>query len=64
VRTIRRLPGGPVVAVTVRGRTFADVVHDMVDGVIAANRLHGQAARRVRRVLLAAVGDPAGSAAA
>ncbi|GIU91008.1 MAG: hypothetical protein KatS3mg010_2107 [Acidimicrobiia bacterium] len=61
-RTIRRLPGGPVVAVTIRGRTFAEVVRDMVDGVVVANRLEGEAAERVRASLLRAVGasrDPA-----
>jgi hypothetical protein len=61
-RTIRRLPGGPVVAVTIRGRTFAEVVRDMVDGVVVANRLEGEAAERVRASLLRAVSasrDPA-----
>ena len=53
-RTIRRLPGGPVVAVAVQGRTFGDVVADMVDGIVVANRLHGEAARRVRATLLRA----------
>ena len=50
-RTIRRLPGGPVVAVALKGRVFAEVVHDMVDGVIAANHLEGEAAGRVRGVV-------------
>ncbi|MDZ4825702.1 MAG: hypothetical protein SGJ13_04460 [Actinomycetota bacterium] len=63
-RTIRRLPGGPVVAVALRGRAFCDVVGDMVDGVIAANRLSGEAEARVRNALLAAVQNPPGSAAA
>ena len=44
-RTIRRLPGGPVVAVRIKARPFADVVVDMVDGVIAANRLDGAGPR-------------------
>ena len=63
-RTIRRLPGGPVVAVALRGRSFGDVVDDMVEGVVAANRLSGEAAVRVRHALLAAVQSPRGSAAA
>lgn len=63
-RTIRRLPGGPVVAVVVQGRAFTDVVRDMVDGVVVANDLQGEAARRVRATLLRAVGASAGPAAA
>ena len=55
-RTIRRLPGGPVVAVRIRSRPLADVVTDMVDGVLAANRLDGAGAVRVRATLLHAVG--------
>ena len=55
-RTIRRLPGGPVVAVAVRGREPSDVVADMVDGVLAANGLTGAAAVRVRAGLVEAAG--------
>ena len=54
-RTIRRLPGGPVIAVVMRDRAFAEVLADMVEGVVIANRLQGPAAARVRRVLLDAV---------
>ena len=54
-RTIRRLPGGPVVAVVMRDRAFADVLTDMVEGVVIANRLQEPAATRVRRVLIDAV---------
>src|SRR5262245_10595777 len=57
-RTIRRLPGGPVVAVRMRGRPFDAVVLDMVDGVIAANRLEGRSAARVHAALVRAVGLP------
>jgi hypothetical protein len=53
-----------VVAVALRGRSFGDVVDDMVEGVVAANRLSGEAAVRVRHALLAAVQSPRGSAAA
>ncbi len=63
-RTIRRLPGGPVVAVALQGRVFTEVVHDMVDGVIVANRLEGEAAGRVRGSLLHAITAPGSSAAA
>jgi hypothetical protein len=55
-RTLRRLPGGPVVAVRIRGRPFGEVTADMVDGVIVANGLHGAAATRVRTALLDALG--------
>src|SRR6478735_8181516 len=43
-RTIRRLPGGPVVAVVLRDRVFAEVVADMVEGIVIANRLQDPAA--------------------
>jgi hypothetical protein len=54
-RTIRRLPGGPVVAVRLRSRPLADVVSDMVEGVLVANGLRGDAATRVRATLLQAI---------
>ena len=38
-RTIRRYPAGAVVSVRLRGRPFAEVVADMVDGVLAANQV-------------------------
>ena len=57
-RTIRRLPGGPVVAVVLRDRVFAEVVADMVEGIVIANRLQDPAAARVRRTLLDAVSPP------
>lgn len=55
-RTIRRLPGGPVVAVRVRSRPPADVMSDMIEGVLVANGLRGDAATRVRITLLQAIG--------
>jgi hypothetical protein len=58
VRTIRRLPGGAIVAVRVRDRPRAEVVGDMVEGVVRANGLSGEAATRLRTALLAAVLDP------
>src|SRR4051812_33974746 len=63
-RTIRRLPGGPVVAVVLRDRVFAEVLTDMVEGIVIANRLEGAAAGRIRTTLLDAVRPPGVSAAA
>ena len=54
-RTIRRYPAGAVVSVRLRGRPFADVVHDMVDGVLAANGVTPRDAPRVRAQLVAAL---------
>lgn len=54
-RTIRHLPGGPVVSIRIRRRAPADVAADMVDGVVAANHLTGAAAARVRARLHAAL---------
>ena len=58
-RTIRRYPAGAVVSVRMRERPFADVVTDMVDGVLAANRVPPSDAPRVRARLEAALGAPA-----
>jgi len=60
----RRSGGGATVAVVVRARPWAAVLADMVDGVIATNRLSGPAADRARASLWAAVGGEAGAAAA
>ena len=57
-RTLRRYPGGAVVAVRLKGRSFDDVAADMVDGVIVVNRLAGDAAIRMRPVLAEAA-EPA-----
>jgi hypothetical protein len=54
-RTIRRSAGEPIVAVRVRGRPFADVVADIVEGVLVANGARGRAQWQARRRLLAAV---------
>jgi len=64
LRTIRRLPGGPVIAVSLDGRAFGEVVRDMVDGIVVANRLEGEAAARVRAALLQAVSASRADAAA
>jgi hypothetical protein len=55
VRTIRRYPGGAVIAVQMRGRPFADVGADMVEGVLVANGLSGEGADRMRVALAAAL---------
>ena len=57
-RTIRRLPGGPVVAVVVRGRNLEAIVADMVEGVLAANGLSGVGAAHVARRAHARGGRP------
>ncbi|HEY7438494.1 MAG TPA: hypothetical protein VIC35_03770 [Acidimicrobiia bacterium] len=58
VRTIRRYPGGAVIAVRVRDRPLAAVVDDMVEGVLVANRLTAPASMRLRRALRDAVRPP------
>jgi hypothetical protein len=47
-----------VVAVVLRDRVFTDVLSDMVEGIVIANRLEGAAAGRVRASLLDAVSTP------
>jgi hypothetical protein len=54
-RTLRRYPGGAVVAVQLKGRPFGDVAADMVEGVLVVNRLTGDAATRMRPVFAEAV---------
>ena len=64
-RTLRRRPdGGAVVAVVLRGRPWAAVLADLIDGVVAANRLAGAAADRVRSSLWAAMAGGATQEAA
>jgi hypothetical protein len=50
-RTLRRYPGGAVVAVQLKGRPFDEVAADMVDGVLRVNRLADEASARLRPVL-------------
>ena len=60
LRTIRRSTGGAaVVAVRLGGRPVSAVAGDMVDGVLAANRLTGVRADETRARLLDAVTDHA-----
>lgn len=54
-RTVRRYPDGRwLVSVRCRGRPAADVVGDMVDGVLVTNGLEGQAASGWRLALRSA----------
>jgi hypothetical protein len=53
-----------VVAVALRDRIFTEVLADMVEGIVIANRLEGAAAGRIRATLLDAVRSPGVSAAA
>jgi hypothetical protein len=58
-RSIKRWPaGGSTVAVVVRGRPWAAVQSDLIEGVIAANGLVSPAADRARADLWAAL-EPA-----
>jgi len=55
-RTVRRRLGGPpTVAVRVRGRAWPTVVNDMIEGVVAVNKLSGPGADRVRGLLWEAI---------
>ena len=54
-RTLRRSRGEPIVAVRIRGRPFADVVADIVEGVLVANGVTRRADPPIRRRLLSAV---------
>jgi hypothetical protein len=54
VRTVRHYPGGALISVVRRDRSLMDVTADMVEGVVRANRLDGDAAGRARAALLAA----------
>ena len=58
-RTIRRRGASATVSVVVRGRPWAAVVADMVEGVVAANRLDSRRADTVRAALWMAVDEPA-----
>lgn len=50
-RTLRRRPGGMVVAVRVKGRPWPAVLGDMIEGVVVANDLPTPAATRLRTEL-------------
>jgi hypothetical protein len=55
-RTLRRHGEGVVVAVRLRGRPWAAVLADMIEGVVVANRLQPPHADRLRNELWAATG--------
>ena len=58
-RTLRRWVGGggATIAVRVRGRAWVAVAADMVEGVVAANKLVGPQADKVRESLWEAIAD-------
>jgi hypothetical protein len=56
-RTLRRSSQEVIVSVVLRGRPWAAVAADMVDGVVAANGLGGVAADHARAALWSAVPD-------
>jgi hypothetical protein len=60
LRTVRRMPGGVVVAVQLRDRPFDRVAADMVEGILVANHLEGEAALRMRAALCRALVEPSG----
>ncbi len=67
-RSIRRRGDGAVVSVRLRGRPWPAVLADMVEGVVAANRLGPPQADRLRAELweslgVGATGAPGGSGA-
>jgi hypothetical protein len=54
-RTIRRFPGGAVISVRIKERPFDAVLSDMVEGVLVANGVAGEAALRLGQTLRSAV---------
>jgi len=62
-RTIRRPHGEPIIAIRVRGRPAADIVADIVEGVLVANDVSRVDGRRLRHSLLEAVEGSIRSAA-
>lgn len=59
-RSIRRAAGATTVAVVVRGRPWAAVQADLLEGVVAANQLPADAASRVRARLWEAIAPAEG----
>lgn len=55
-RSIRRHPSGAAVAVRVRNRPWVAVAADMIEGVVAANRLAPPRSDRLRAELWTALG--------
>ncbi len=56
-RTLKRYPGGAVVSVKLRDRSYGDVVDDMIDGVLATNRVSPESRPRLRQAFQLALGD-------
>ncbi len=56
-RTLKRYPGGAVVSVKLRDRTYADVIDDMIDGVLVANRVSPESRPRLRQAFQLALGE-------
>jgi hypothetical protein len=56
-RTLKRYPGGAVVSVRLRERTYAAVVDDMIDGVLATNRVSAESRPRLRQAFQLALGE-------
>lgn len=54
-RSIKRSPAGSTVAVAVRGRPWPAVQADLIEGIVAANRLCSPAADRAREALWQAI---------
>ena len=54
-RSLRRYKNGVVVSVLLRGRPFVAVLSDMIEGVVAANKLTGRDAEIARTVLWSSV---------
>lgn len=59
-RTVRHHAQGGVVSVRLRGRPWAAVVADMIDGVVAVNRLDVRRANRARADLWDTISAHAG----
>lgn len=57
-RTIRRRPNGVTVSIVLRGRPWAAVLADMIEGIVVANDLSSVDADRVRTALWLAVDSP------
>ena len=58
-RSIRRRGGSATVAVVLRGRPWGAVLADMIEGIVAANRLDRTRADTIRAALWLVVEDPA-----
>lgn len=54
-RSLRRWDGGATVSVRVKGRPLTAVVSDMIEGAVAANKLHSPRADRLRAELWEAI---------